>query len=84
MFYYFIIFCLIFSYYSYRLNLKLVSIHILLDKIHNKIHYQFCYYTMEPYIHNNNEMYNINSFSDSIISNNPSLPIQNDKIYIIL
>lgn len=86
MFFYFILSCLIFSYYLYRLNYKLLSITILLDKIHKKINYQFVYYTPEEYNYNTdfNEIYNINSTSDSIISNNPSSSIQNDKIYVIL
>jgi len=80
MFYYFIILFLGTSYYLYKLNLKLLSINILLDKIHKQIHYQYIYYRSDLN-NNSDEIYNIESTSDSIISNNYP---PNDKIYIIL
>lgn len=94
MYYYFIIFIIIILYYIYKLQTRLVSIFIILDKLQKKIDCQFIYYTYDSINVNNitdyvtdeinNEYYNIDENSDSILSNNINIQNNNDKIYLIL
>lgn len=93
MIYYFIISSAIILYYYYKVYKKFIRIEYILLQINKKINYQLSYnnYFITGNETNTNEeinntIYDINSYSDIIISNSTDNdnPTNKDKIYIIL
>ena len=87
MIYYFIILGIVISYYFYKLNLRLFFITNLLDKLNKKIQSHLIYYAYKPHAYqyiDKFDIYNIDSYSDSILTNNNNIETNNDIIYIRL